>query len=176
MSPASPADGCDDVEQREARPRLTPRQHGSQTVVARVCGRLILIEHNPADVALFRWALRDQGVHEYLEVFDHGDVAMAFARQEGLFRNDPPPDVVVIDLELPGYSGMEILGAVRRNPFFCRTEVGIYSWLDDPRDRIRAMELGADFYLHKPSALEDLRALARTTRNLLRPALHSESK
>ena len=139
-------------------------------VVVRPCHRIVLVEDNPADATLFRWALWEHGVQEEVEVFDNGEVAMAFARQEGLFKNDPPPDIVVVDLNLPGYDGMQILGSLWKNPLFCRTEMGIYSSSDDPRDRFRAMELGADFYIQKPCDLEGLQALARRIGDLLRTA------
>jgi DNA-binding response OmpR family regulator len=147
--------------------RSTSSGEEGQSQVVRPCGRIVLIEDNPADVSLFRWALEEQGIREEVEVFSHGDVAMAFARQRGLFRNDPPPDVIVIDLNLPGFDGLQILGAICRNPIFCRTEVGIYSSSDDPADRHRAMELGADFYIEKPVDMSGLRALAQRVGDLL---------
>jgi len=136
----------------------------------RPCGRIVLIEDNPADATLFRWALRDRGVYEDLEVFDDGSVAMAFARQEGLFRNDPPPDVVVVDLALPGYDGMEVVESIRANLLFSRTEVWVYSASLDPGDRSRALELGADSYIQKPKDLDELRTIAARFRDLMKGA------
>jgi CheY-like chemotaxis protein len=136
----------------------------------RPCGRIVLIEDNPADATLFRWALRDRGVYEDLEVFDDGSVAMAFARQEGLFRNDPPPDVVVVDLALPGYDGMEVVESIRGNPLFSRTMVWVYSASLDPADRSRAIELGADSYIQKPKDLDELRTIAARFRDLMKGA------
>jgi CheY-like chemotaxis protein len=136
----------------------------------------VLIEDNPADATLFRWALADSGISEEVEVFSHGDVAMAFARQDGLFRSDPPPDVIVVDLNLPGHDGFEILAVICRNPLFCRTEVGVYSSSDDPCDRRRAFELGVDFYIEKPADLQGLRSLAQRLGDALPPAVRPDSE
>jgi DNA-binding response OmpR family regulator len=149
--------------------RTNPTEEAEARIVVRPCHRIVLVEDNPADATLFRWALQEQGVRDEVEVFDHGDVAMAFARQEGLFQWDPPPDVVVLDINLPGYDGMQILGTIRKNPLFCRTQVGIYSSSDDPRDRYRAMEMGADFFIQKPADLDGLRSLAERVGAMLSP-------
>ncbi len=140
----------------------------SPLVVERPCGRIVLIEDNPVDAVLFRWALQERGVYDDLEVFDHGDVAMAFARQEGLFRNDPPPDVVLVDLALPGFDGMEVVESIRANLLFSRTEVWVYSASLDPGDRSRALQLGADSYIEKPKDLDELRSIAERLRDLMR--------
>ena len=141
--------------------RTDPPEKDSQTPPAPTPrGRIVLIEDNPADVTLFRWALWEHGIEADIQEYSHGDVAMAFARQQGVFRKDAPPDVIVVDLALPGHDGMQILGALCKNPLFCRTEVGVFTSSTDPRDRLRAMELGADFYIVKPMDLQGLQALA----------------
>ena len=135
-------------------------------------GRIVLIEDNPADVTLFRWALWEHGIDAEIEEYSHGDVAMAFAQHQGGFRQDAPPDVVVVDLALPGHDGMQILGALCKNPLFCRTEVGVFTSSTDPRDRLRAMELGADFYIVKPMDLDGVKALAEKIGEQLPGNLH----
>jgi DNA-binding response OmpR family regulator len=134
---------------------------------------IVLIEDNPADVALFRWTLMEHDIKVEIEVISHGEVAMAFAMQVGGFSNEPPPSLVLIDIGLPGHDGLQVLGAIQKNPVFCRTEVGIYSASDDPRDRKRAMEMGADFFIEKPVDLPGVRALAGRVAELLRVSLGS---
>jgi DNA-binding response OmpR family regulator len=153
-------DPPDDEEISAASPSAGSLTIGPAPTPRPVRGRIVLIEDNPADVTLFRWALWEHGIDAEIEEYSHGDVAMAFAQHQGGFRQDAPPDVVVVDLALPGHDGMQVLGALCKNPIFCRTEVGVFTSSTDPRDRARAMELGADFYIVKPMDLEGLKALA----------------
>jgi CheY-like chemotaxis protein len=129
--------------------------------------RILLVEDNPADVALFHYALSEHGILDEVEVFDHGDVAMAFARREGRFQTDRLPDVIVLDLNLPGFDGLQILETLRANPLFNEIPIGIFSSSDDPKDRRRGMELGADFHIEKPVDLKGVEILASTVGELL---------
>jgi CheY-like chemotaxis protein len=124
--------------------------------------RIVLVEDNPADVLLFRWALAEYGLDDEVEVVDHGDAAMEFARRERRRTSEPWPRVVLLDLKLPGHDGLEVLQAIRDNPAFRRTVVGIFSSSDDPRDRQHAMRVGAQFYIQKPADLQGVQTLADT--------------
>jgi two-component system copper resistance phosphate regulon response regulator CusR len=65
-------------------------------------------------------------------------------------------DVILLDLMLPGKSGLEILRAVRRNGL--RTPVLVLTSKGSLEDRVRGLEVGADDYLVKPFAFPELLA------------------
>lgn len=76
---------------------------------------------------------------------------------EGLkFANATDYDVIVLDLMLPGLDGLSLLKDLRqrRNP----SQVLILSAKDQVEDRVKGLELGADDYLVKPFAFEELLA------------------
>lgn len=77
-------------------------------------------------------------------------------------------DLVVLDLFLPGMNGLEVLRRLRRSGQ--RTRVLILTAQDSVEDRVRGLEAGADDYLAKPFAFEELlarvRALLRRGRDL----------
>lgn len=79
--------------------------------------------------------------------------------------------MILLDINLPGPDGLEALDALRRHPLICRTEVGACSSSDDPRDRARAIEPGADFCLEKPVDPEGVRALAERPVEPLRASI-----
>jgi len=68
------------------------------------------------------------------------------------------PDVVVLDVMMPGMDGMEVLRQIRATPATSRLAVVMYSAVSDPAYRVSAMEKGADDYLVKGSIeIEGLR-------------------
>lgn len=68
-------------------------------------------------------------------------------------------DLLILDLGLPKLAGLEVLKRLRSRP--SSTRVLILSALDGVNDRVRGLDLGADDYLAKPFALEELEARVR---------------
>ncbi len=66
------------------------------------------------------------------------------------------PDLVVLDLMLPGFSGYEVLSEMRRRPELSDVPVIILTARRDEADRIKGLELGADDYLTKPFSPREL--------------------
>jgi CheY-like chemotaxis protein len=75
--------------------------------------RVLLVEDNEADVRLTREALREAGEDVRLSAVGDGDKAIAFLRREEGFTDAPRPDLVLLDLNLPRKSGLEVLDEVR---------------------------------------------------------------
>ncbi|MBT9582493.1 response regulator [bacterium] len=67
------------------------------------------------------------------------------------------PDLVVLDVELPNMSGIELCRAVRLDDRFCRIPVMFLSSYADSRTVLKAFEAGADDYLYKPVVPDELR-------------------
>ena len=91
---------------------------------------------------------------------EHYDVVVAPTGEDGFFRaNAEMFDLVVLDLMLPGRSGLEILQALRKR--HVQTPVLILTARDGVDDRVRGLDSGADDYLVKPFALPELLARIR---------------
>jgi DNA-binding response OmpR family regulator len=100
---------------------------------------------------------------------DHYDVVIAGTGEEGFFRaNAEGFDLVVLDLMLPGRSGLEILRALRQRRI--ETPVLILTARDGVEDRVLGLDLGADDYLVKPFALPELLARIRALLRRGRPS------
>lgn len=116
--------------------------------------RVILVEDNPSLAEAIENALRDQG--HAVDHLDDGDLADTFLKSERA-------DVVILDVNLPGLSGLEILRNLRARgdatPILLLTAKGKTS------DRVAGLDAGADDYLVKPFEMAELfarlRALAR---------------
>ena len=101
---------------------------------------------------------------------EHYDVVVAATGEDGFYRaNAELFDLVVLDLMLPGRSGLEILQTLRRR--HVETPVLILTARDGVEDRVLGLDRGADDYLVKPFALPELLARIRA---LLRRGRSSE--
>jgi DNA-binding response OmpR family regulator len=101
---------------------------------------------------------------------EHYDVVVAATGEDGFYRaNAERFDLVVLDLMLPGRSGLEILQTLRQR--HVDAPVLILTARDGVDDRVLGLDLGADDYLVKPFALPELLARIRA---LLRRGRSSE--
>src|SRR3954453_11649367 len=100
---------------------------------------------------------------------EHYDVVVAPTGEDGFFRaNAEVFDLVVLDLMLPGRSGLEILQTLRQRHI--DTPVLILTARDGVEDRVLGLDLGADDYLVKPFALPELLARIRALLRRGRPS------
>jgi two-component system copper resistance phosphate regulon response regulator CusR len=100
---------------------------------------------------------------------EHYDVVVAATGEDGFFRaNAGAFDLVVLDVMLPGRSGLEILQALRQRHI--DTPVLILTARDGVDDRVLGLDLGADDYLVKPFALPELLARIRALLRRGRPS------
>ena len=100
---------------------------------------------------------------------EHYDVVVAANGEDGFFRaNAETFDLVVLDLMLPGRSGLEILKALRQRHL--QTPVLILTARDGVEDRVLGLDLGADDYLVKPFAFPELLARVRALLRRGRPS------
>ena len=83
------------------------------------------------------------------------EVTLAYTGEEGFFLvNAQTFDLLILDLMLPGRNGLEILATLRRQRL--QTPVLILTARDALDDRVRGLDEGADDYLIKPCALDEL--------------------
>jgi chemotaxis family two-component system response regulator Rcp1 len=129
---------------------------------------VLLAEDNPADVYLIREALKEHGVECTLRTAGDGEDVLAILSPDcGSWR----PDLIILDLNLPRYDGIEILQKIRSTEGISQIPVVVLTSSDSPRDRLTANELGATQYVRKPSNLEQFLQLGALFKGLLtRPA------
>jgi two-component system, OmpR family, copper resistance phosphate regulon response regulator CusR len=100
---------------------------------------------------------------------EHYDVVVAATGEDGFFRaNAEAFDLIVLDLMLPGRSGIEILETLRQRQV--HTPVLILTARDGVDDRVLGLDRGADDYLVKPFALPELLARIRALLRRGRPS------
>ncbi|HEY7305152.1 MAG TPA: response regulator [Bryobacteraceae bacterium] len=122
--------------------------------------RVLIVEDNPVDLYFIQEALRAGEMHHEQIAVDDGEPALRLLRQEAPYQNEPPPDLVILDLNLRRVDGREVLSYIRGSRALRETPVAIVS--SSPADVVHAEELGADCYIRKPSNLEAFLGIGKT--------------
>jgi len=76
---------------------------------------ILLVEDSPADIRLVIEALKECSIPHHLTAIGNGQEALTFLRREAPYTAAPRPDLVVLDLNLPGLNGREVLTAIRQD-------------------------------------------------------------
>lgn len=124
--------------------------------------RLLLVDDTPANLALLNDLLRER---YQLRIGTSGAKALELARSN-------PPDLILLDVVMPGMGGPEVLQQIRSDPRLRHIPVVMVSAVDEMDTVIRCIELGADDYLTKP--FNPTLLTARIRSSLERKRLHDE--
>jgi two-component system, chemotaxis family, response regulator Rcp1 len=116
--------------------------------------QILLVEDSPEDVLLTREALKDAKVANQLHVARDGDEALAFLRREGPHHEAPDIDLVLLDLNLPGKDGREVLTEIKQDPALQRTPVVVLTTSASDKDVLHAYDHHVNAYVRKPVNLD----------------------
>ena len=129
--------------------------------------RILVIEDNPADVALLRLALESADVECELTVIEDGAEALEFIRQLESSLPSAIPSLTILDLNLAKTDGFEILQAMRAERVFAGVPVAVLSSSSSPRERARIDVLQVEQYITKPADLDEFMKIGQIVKSLL---------
>jgi two-component system response regulator len=121
--------------------------------------RILLVEDNEDDVLYTKRVLAKSGVVCELEVAKDGRSALeALARYKAAARGrrDAGPNLVLLDVGLPGMDGLEVLRRMKADPALRNIPVAILTGSRDRAHLETSVELGTNLYLNKPVAIVDI--------------------
>ena len=126
---------------------------------------IFYVEDSPGDILLIRTAFDEFGRRVTFEVAVDGQSALrrleSFAR-----RPATRPDMILLDLNLPGVSGFEILAQLR-NGVSLPVPVVVLTTSSADADRERCKALGCEAYLEKPTKYSEYRGLVKEIERML---------
>lgn len=124
---------------------------------------ILLVEDNPADAELTREMFLSNGTAVGVTVMADAGSAMQLL-QLRLAAEDEQPNLIILDLNLPGISGLEFLAELRANPRMRSLPVVIFTTSSSQADVTNSYALGANSYVTKPFDIDDCRAVVGALR------------
>lgn len=112
---------------------------------------ILLVEDNPGDVRLTREAFKDGRLRNAIHAVSDGVEALEFLRRTGRHSSrTAPPDLILLDLNLPRKDGREVLEEIKSDPELKKTPVVILTTSDSEADILKTYSLHANCYITKP--------------------------
>jgi DNA-binding response OmpR family regulator len=141
-----------DITPRDTASSRPPAPDGSKVMVNR-SPRVLVVEDEHDIAGLIKHALERAGDGQ-VQIVSSGDAALRAI-------TDQPPDVIILDLNLPVLSGTEVCRIVRSRPATANIPIIMLTARTAEADRVTGLDLGADDYVTKPFSLRELAARVR---------------
>lgn len=115
---------------------------------------ILLIEDNPGDVILTREAFERLKIQNVLHVVADGQEALDYLKRRPPYETATKPQLILLDLNLPGVDGREVLEEIKRDEALKAIPVVVMTSSEAEADVVRSYELHANCYIGKPLDLE----------------------
>ena len=121
---------------------------------------VLLVEDNPGDVRLTQEAFRNaKGVQ--MHVASNGMEVMSYLLREGVYVNEPRPDLILLDLNLPKMDGRQVLAHIQESETL-KTIPTVILTTEATADIVPSYQLQANCYLSKPVQLHAFESLLKS--------------
>ncbi|MBN2809882.1 MAG: response regulator [Deltaproteobacteria bacterium] len=114
---------------------------------------ILLVEDERMDIELTLDAFRETRLDNEVHVVQTGEEALDYLFGRGRFQDRvyaPLPDFILLDIKLPGISGLDVLQTIKQTPKLKRIPVIILTSSKEQQDRITSYDNGVNSYLVKP--------------------------
>ncbi len=122
---------------------------------------VLMIEDSPTDALFAREAFDKGRIINNLVVIEDGGEAMSYLLKEGKHENVTTPDLIFLDLNLPGKNGHEILKEIKTQEKLRHIPVVILTTSDDEKDVLLAYRESAACFITKPVDMKKFISVAK---------------
>lgn len=125
---------------------------------------ILLVEDNRMDAELMLDAFQEARLGNTFHVAPGGEAALDYLFGRGEYADRaryPLPDIVLLDLKMPGLDGFDVLRRVKAEPILKRLPVIILTSSKEEGDRALSYDMGANSYLVKPVSFEGFTDVVR---------------
>ena|SRR5258708_29172382 len=116
--------------------------------------QILLVEDNPGDIRLTKEAFKTSKIQHKLDTVENGTEALNYLHRVGPYANATRPDLVLLDLNLPGKDGREVLVDIKADKTLRRIPVIILTSSRAQEDISHSYDLQANCYITKPASLQ----------------------
>jgi len=113
--------------------------------------KILLIEDNQGDVQILDIILSEILPEHKLTILNSGHKAVDYIKS---YMEDESPDIIIVDMKLPRYSGLNILKQIKTHPILAKSPVYIFTSTPDAQTESAALKYGADGFFIKPILLD----------------------
>ncbi len=122
---------------------------------------VLLVEDDEGDVLMTREAFEFYKVRNPLHVVSDGEQALQFVRRTGPYTDAPRPGLILLDVNLPRVSGLEVLAELKQDPGLRTIPVVMLTTSQADEDILRSYSLHANAYVSKPVDFDQFTAAIR---------------
>jgi CheY-like chemotaxis protein len=115
---------------------------------------VLLVEDDEGDVLMTKEAFEYYKIRNRLHVVTDGEQALQFLRRVGPYADAPRPGLILLDVNLPRLSGLEVLAELKRDPELLLIPTVMLTTSQAEEDILRSYELHANAYVSKPVDFE----------------------
>ena len=123
---------------------------------------ILLVEDNEDDVLLTREALKEGKIWANLNVASDGLQALDFLRRDGEHADSPPPDIILLDLNLPKKDGLWVLEQIKSDERLRHLPVVVVTTSSAEQDVLRSYRLHANCYVTKPVDFDEFISIVQS--------------
>jgi CheY-like chemotaxis protein len=122
---------------------------------------VLLVEDDPGDALMIREALETYAPETDIAAVVDGVDALRYLRREDEFADEPRPDLVLLDLNMPRKDGREVLAEVKADRDLCTIPVVVLTTSSAAQDIRNSYELHANAFVTKPSDFDEFTTVVR---------------
>ncbi|SEP99927.1 response regulator [Natrinema salaciae] len=111
---------------------------------------ILLVEPNHGDVRLFEESFKEGKIVNAIHTVSDGEAALDFVHQCGDYDDAPAPDLILLEPQLPGTTGMEVLSELNDEPALNEIPVAVLTSSELGADIVKSHGLEAEAYIRKP--------------------------
>ena len=126
---------------------------------------ILLIEDNEGDIELTREAFEEAKFRNNLHIAEDGDEALDYLFKRNGYEDSIIPDIILLDLNLPGTDGREVLETIKSEPLLKRIPVIVLTSSRADKDIVESYDLHANCYIVKPVNAGKFMEVVRSVEN-----------
>jgi chemotaxis family two-component system response regulator Rcp1 len=126
---------------------------------------ILLVEDSESDIVLTQEVLKEAKVVNHLLVARDGEEALRRVRREGDFGDEPRPQLILLDLNLPRKDGREVLRELKEDPDLRRIPVVVLTTSAEERDIVAAYDQHVNAYITKPVDIDQFVSVVKSIEN-----------
>ena len=126
---------------------------------------ILIADDSEDDITVIRRAFKQAFVPNPLYAVKSGEEVVAYLKGQGRYSNRdeyPLPDLLLLDLKMPGMDGFDVLRWIRQQPGLSALRIVVLTGSDHIRDVNQAYQLGANSFMVKPGDFENYVAVGKT--------------